>query len=84
MDENLANFILSVRNADGQEYEPSSIKHMISSIDRKLKRQKYPHRIFSEKSNAFQLTRDALTAKQKSLKRVGKGNEPQKSNPITD
>jgi hypothetical protein len=57
---------------------------MVSSIDRKLRRHKYPHTIFSEQSNIFQLSRDALHAKQKSLKRLGKGNKPMKSSPISD
>ena len=56
---------------------------MISSIDPKLRRQKYPFKIFklNDNSNKFQLSRDALHAKQKSLKRLGKGNKPNKSSP---
>ena len=84
LDEHLANFILSVRKPNGEEYEPSTIRSIISSIDRKLRRQKYPYRIISEPTNAFQLSRDAMQAKQKSLKRLGKGNKPKKSSPITD
>ncbi|XP_060567334.1 zinc finger MYM-type protein 2-like [Ruditapes philippinarum] len=84
LDEYLANFILSVRKPDGDEYEPSTIRNMVGSIDRKLRRQRYPHKIFSEQSNIFQLSRDALHAKQKSLKRLGKGNKPKKSCPISD
>ena len=42
LDEYLANYVLSVRKCDGSEYEPSTIRNMISSIDRKLKRNKYP------------------------------------------
>ena len=72
LDEYLANYILSVRKPDGAEYEPSTIRNMISSIDRKLRRHQYPHKIFSDQSNVFQLSRDALHAKQKSLKRLGK------------
>lgn len=70
LDEYLANYILSVRKPDGGEYEPSTIRNMISSIDRKLRRHQYPHKIFSDQSNVFQLCRDALHAKQKSLKRL--------------
>jgi hypothetical protein len=84
LDEYLAIFILSVRKPDGNDYEPSTIRNMVSSIDRKLHRQKYPHNFFSEQSNIFQLSRDALHAKQKSLKRLGKGNKPMKSSPISD
>ena len=43
---------------------------MISSIDRKLKRNKYPVQIMQENNtNHFQLTRDALKAKQRTLKK---------------
>ena len=84
LDEYIANYILSVRKPDGQEYEPSTIRNIISSLDRKLKRHKYPFKIIADNTNAFQLTRDALTAKQKSLKRLGKGNKPMKASPITD
>jgi len=84
LDEYIANYILSVRKPDGQEYEPSTIRNIISSLDRKLKRHKYPFKIIADNTNAFQLTRDALTAKQKSLKRLGKGKKPMKASPITD
>ncbi|WAR30833.1 K1958-like protein [Mya arenaria] len=84
LDEYVANYILSVRKADGAEYEPTSIRNIVSSLDRKLKRHKYPFRLIAEQTNAFQLTRDALRAKTKSLKRLGKGNKPLKASPITD
>ncbi|WAR05460.1 hypothetical protein MAR_020829 [Mya arenaria] len=72
LDEYVAYYILSVRKADGAD------------LDRKLKRHKYPFRLISEQTNAFQLTRDALRAKTKSLKRLGKGNKPLKASPITE
>ena len=34
--------------------------------------------------DAFRLTRDALKAKQKSLKKQGRGNRPNKTDAITD
>ena len=84
LDEYLANVCLSVRKSDGSDYEPSSLRNIVSSIDRKLKRHKYPANIFGDNSNTFQLTRDALKAKLKSLKQSGEGNKPKKSSPITD
>ncbi|XP_033731021.1 uncharacterized protein KIAA1958 homolog [Pecten maximus] len=80
----LANFLLSVRKKDGQNYEPSSLRGIISSVDRKLCRQKYGHKIMNGDANEFALTRDALKAKQKVLKKEGKGNRAKKSEPITD
>lgn len=41
LDPLLANFVLTVRKKDGGEYEPNSLKSIISSVDRKLKRMKY-------------------------------------------
>ncbi|WAR26652.1 K1958-like protein [Mya arenaria] len=70
LDQYVANYILSVRKADGAEYEPTSIRNIVSSLDRKLKRHKYPFRLIAEQTNAFQLTRDALRAKTKSLKKI--------------
>ncbi|XP_060587129.1 uncharacterized protein LOC132742681 [Ruditapes philippinarum] len=64
-DSYLANFILSIKKADGTEYEPSSLRNNISSIDRKLQRNKYPFLIMRGKGPQFSLTRDALKAKQK-------------------
>ena len=85
LDEYLANYVLSVRKCDGSEYEPSTIRNMISSIDRKLKRNKYPVQIMQEtNTNHFQLTRDALKAKQRTLKKMGKGNKPNATDPISD
>ena len=46
LDQYLATFVLSVRKTDGHEYEPSSLRSIISSIDRKLGRQKYGHKLW--------------------------------------
>jgi hypothetical protein len=59
---------LTVRKKDGGEYEPNSLRFIISSVDRKLKRMKYGFTILGEgsKSNGvFNLTRDAISAKQR-------------------
>lgn len=70
LNEYLAYFILSVRKSDGEEHEPPTLRNIVSSKDHKLKRQKYPHRIIGDQSYVFQLNRDALNAKLKSLKRL--------------
>lgn len=79
----VANFILSVRKADGGEYEPSTIRNMVSSLERKLRRQSYPVSILNSKTE-FNLTKDTLRAKLKSLKKLGKGNRPKEAKAITD
>jgi hypothetical protein len=87
LDPLLANFVLTVRKKDGGEYEPNSLRSIISSVDRKLKRMKYGFTILGEgakNNDVFNLTRDAISAKQKVLKKQGKGNKPKKSQPLTD
>ena len=84
LDPLLANFILSVRKPDGSDYEPSSLRNIMSSLDRKLKRHQYEHTIMGSSGSVFTLTRDALKAKQRQLKKQGKGNKPKKSQPIED
>ena len=41
LDQYLATFVLSVRKTDGHEYEPSSMRSIISSIDRKIRPENY-------------------------------------------
>lgn len=48
LDEYLANFILSIQRKDGQEYEHTTIRNKISSIDRHLKDHKCPHKIIGK------------------------------------
>lgn len=84
LDEYTANFILSVRKRDGTEYEPTTLRTFVSSLDRKLRRHKYPHSIMTSKRPHFSLTRDALKAKQKSLKKLGHGNKPKEAQPLTN
>jgi hypothetical protein len=38
----------------------------------------------AKNNDVFNLTRDAISAKQKVLKKQGKGNKPKKSQPLTD
>jgi hypothetical protein len=78
----LASFILTTGKKDGSEYEPSTLRGMISSIDRKPRRHKYAHSIISNcNDTAFNLTRQALKEKQK---QQGKGNKPNRAKPLTE
>ena len=45
---------------------------------------KYPYSIMAERGPAFQLSRDAMKAKQKSLKKMGFGNKTKAAKPLTD
>ncbi|XP_052218116.1 uncharacterized protein LOC127835719 [Dreissena polymorpha] len=84
LDEYVANFILSCKTKSGTDYEPSSIRNIMSSIDRELKHHKYPYLIMSNTGPEFRLSRDAFAARSKSLKGQGKGNKPKAASPLTD
>ena len=86
LDPLLANFLLTVRKNDGGDFEPSSLRSIISSVDRKLRQTNYGHSIIGSgmKDRSFKLTREALKAKQKQLKLQGKGNKPRRAYPLTD
>ena len=73
----LSQFFISARKGDGEDYEPSTLKGQFCSFNRFLK-----HDL--TKSVEFCKTRDALTAKQIELKKMGKGNGSNKPDVITD
>ena len=81
----MANFIIAAKNKDDSDYEPTSLRGIISSIDRKLRRHIYDHYIGGdEKHTKFPLTKETLKTKMKLLKKQGKGNKPNRAQPITD
>ena len=63
----VAVFVVSVRKADGGEYEPSYIRGFVSSFDRQLKRHRYGTQIISN-DILFSEAREALRMKQRDLK----------------
>ena len=73
LDRYLAEFIRSVRRKDGGEYEPSSLRSLLASVERHLKKNSYPANIFSDRQ--FELTRRCLQSKQNELKKAGRGNK---------
>ena len=75
LDDYLSEFILSVRTKGNNEYEPSSLRGMIGSFDRHLRKRNYETTIMGG-GRQFSKTRDALKAKQKDLKGQGKGSKP--------
>ncbi|XP_069101555.1 uncharacterized protein [Argopecten irradians] len=82
LDMYLSEFIVCVRKPDGEEYEPSSIRGMISSFDRHLRKRNYGTSIIG--GPEFSKTKDALKAKQRDLKSQGKGSKPYRASPISD
>ena len=81
----MANFIIAVKKKDGSDYEPASLRGIISSIDIKLRRHRYGQYIAGdEKHTKFPLTKEALKTQMKLLKKQEKGNKPNRAQPITD
>ena len=60
LDEKTAGFLMTIKKPDGEDYKPSSIRNMISSFDRKLRRHGYKYSIIGSETNAFSLTRETL------------------------
>ena len=73
LDTLLANFILTKHKDNCCEFELSSLRDMISIVDRKLRRHPYAHSILcscNDINNAFNLTRqDSESATKTSRKR---------------
>jgi len=66
----LGEFIIAVRTKENKEYEPNSLRSLMASFERHLKKKNYGFSIM--KDLQFEQARKALQSKQKDLK--GKGN----------
>jgi len=82
LNEILANFFMSVRRLNGENYEPSSLRDMLGSFERHLREKGYQTSIITD--IAFDKCRRSLQSKQKELKKQGKGNKPNKAATLTD
>jgi hypothetical protein len=82
LNELLSAFLVEVKKKDGGDYEPTTLRSFISSFDRYLRKKDYPTTIIE--GHAFRKTRDTLVAKQKDLKKAGKGNKPNAARNLTD
>ena len=60
LDEKIAGFLMTIKKPDGEDNEPSSIRNMISSFDRKVRRHGYKYSTIRSETNAFSLTRETL------------------------
>ena len=78
----LAQFFVSVRQKNGSEYEPTSLRNMLSSFERELRNRQYGESLVA--SIKFAKTRAALKSKQKDLKKSGLGNKSKSADRITD
>ncbi|KAK3743005.1 hypothetical protein QZH41_007229 [Actinostola sp. cb2023] len=61
----LSQFIVAARTKTGEEYEPTSLRGILSSVERHLSRANYGKSIF--KDCEFQKARDALKAQTKGI-----------------
>lgn len=82
LNELVSAFIVEVKKKDGQDYEPTTLRSFISSFDRYLRKKDYPTTIME--GHEFRKARDILVAKQKELKKEGKGNKPNAARNLTD
>ena len=73
--------MLSIRKADGSEYEPDTLTSYHRSIDRFLKEKKYLYSLVNDKE--FETSRAVLESKRKELKQKGKGCKPNAAEPLT-
>ncbi len=78
----LAEFVFCVKRNDGKEYEPTSIRGILASIQRHLRKKNYGYCIF--KDIEFSTTVQALKAKGKQLKKIGLGNRPNEAVALSD
>ncbi|CAH3142503.1 unnamed protein product, partial [Porites evermanni] len=70
----LCEFILRVMRKDGKDFETSSLKGLYSSFNQHLKECKYPVSVIEDV--AVERARKCIEAKNKQLKKEGKGNRP--------
>ena len=80
----LSEFIVTVKRKDGGDYEPSSLRGFIASFNRHLKNVKYSKSIVEDREFEQTITRKALDARCKLLKKEGKGNRPFAADAISD
>ena len=78
----LCRFFLSVRKADGSNYEPNTLRGLMSSYERHSRRHDYEYSLTN--SIQFAKLREVMKSKQRELKRQGLGNLPNKADAVTD
>ena len=79
----ISEFNITVKKKEGNEdYEPSSLRVMLASFERYLKRKNNGYSII--KDVGFEKARMALKSKQKDLKKKGKGGKPNASVPLIE
>jgi len=78
----LGTFLMSIRKPNGQNYEPDTLTGYLRNINSHLKKLKYPFDILDSKE--FELSRDVLMSRRKSLKKQGFGNRPNRADALSE
>ena len=80
LDSYIAGWILDLRKADGQEFEPSSLTSYLANLNRyfNFKGKSKKIDIIKDK-RTFELTHQTIKNRKRDLKRQGKGNLPNKA-----
>ena len=73
----LCEFFAELRKANGDDYEPDSLRVMFSAIDRHLKSKSYPKSI--REDNIFLPCRQVWEGKARKLRSEGKGKRPHRA-----
>ena len=77
----LEKFYAEVKNRNGEDYEPDSLRVMIAALDRHLKEKQYPLSIVKDRE--FHSSKQVLEGKAKLLRQAGRGKRPNKARNLT-
>ena len=77
----LEKFYAEVKNKNGEDYEPDSLRVMIAAFDRHLKDKQYPLSIVKDRE--FHSSKQVLEGKAKLLRQAGRGKCPNKARNLT-
>ena len=77
LDKALQQFYTEVRNKDGEDYEPDSLRVMIAALDRHLKEHGYKQSIIRDRE--FFTSKQVLEGKARRLREEGKGKRQNKA-----
>jgi len=77
----LEQFYATVRKKDGDDYEPDSLRVMVTAIDRFLSEKEYKYSIIRDRQ--FKSSKQVLEGKARLLRQEGKGKRPNKARSLT-
>lgn len=82
LDQLFGNFITVVKKPDNSDYEPSTIRGFVCSLERHLRSKNYAQNI--NRNPLFPHSNNAIKAKMVHLKAQGLGSKPNESDELTD